>query len=123
VAERNKLTTDEVIYLHTQPVYTVYMIGFLPGFPYLGGMNKTIACPRKTTPRKFVAAGSVAIAGEQTGVYPMQSPGGWQLIGRTPISLFNPMRDPPALLSAGAVIKFRAISANDFFELNHADGD
>jgi inhibitor of KinA len=123
VAEHNKLTIEEVIFLHTQPIYTVYMIGFLPGFPYLGGMNKMLACPRKSTPRKLVAAGSVGIAGEQTGVYPMQSPGGWQLIGRTPLSFFNPFNDPPALLSAGDVIKFTAISIHDFVELNHDDAN
>jgi inhibitor of KinA len=121
VAKHNRLTTDEVIFLHTEPVYTVYMIGFLPGFPYLGGMNKAIACPRKQTPGKLVASGSVGIGGEQTGVYPMQSPGGWQLIGRTPLPLFNASHDPPALLSAGATVKFVAISPNDFSELSHAD--
>ena len=119
VARHNKLTIEEVIYLHSQPTYIVYMLGFLPGFPYMGGMNKSLATPRKKLPRKAVPVGSVGIAGEQTGIYPLQSPGGWQLIGRTPVNLFNPYNDSPTLLKAGDRIQFSPISESEFKEISH----
>ncbi|QNF33934.1 5-oxoprolinase subunit PxpB [Adhaeribacter swui] len=114
VANLHGIKPKEVIELHTQTTYLVYMIGFAPGFPYLGGMSPDIAAPRKDKPRAKVPAGSVGIAGKQTGVYPIQSPGGWQLIGRTPLQLFNPHRDQPSLLQAGDMIRFVAITEKQF---------
>ncbi|MGB3618681.1 MAG: 5-oxoprolinase subunit PxpB, partial [Catalinimonas sp.] len=94
VARRAGLTPTEVIALHTMPTYDVHFVGFAPGFPYLGGMDPRLATPRRAEPRPLVAAGAVGIAGGQTGVYPLASPGGWQLIGRTPRPLFDPHRSP-----------------------------
>lgn len=116
VAEYNKLTPTEVIDIHTGGEYLVYMIGFAPGFPFLGGMSERIATPRRTSPRLSIPAGSVGIAGKQTGVYPIVTPGGWQLIGSTPLALFRPENNPPSLLQAGDVVKFRAISAEQYEE-------
>ncbi len=106
VAEHNGLSVEEVIGLHADATYTVYMLGFTPGFAYLGGMPAVIAAPRLETPRTLVPDGSVGIAGEQTGIYPIASPGGWRLIGRTPLKLFDPERDPPTLLQAGDMVDF-----------------
>lgn len=114
VAQYNKLSTDEVIDIHCSATYTVYMIGFMPGFPYLGGMSPKIAAPRKGVPRSNIPAGSVGIGGEQTGVYPLNSPGGWQLIGRTPIELFNAAHTEPSLLSAGQSVRFYPIDKDKF---------
>lgn len=108
VAAYHRLTAQEVVDIHTSAIYTVYMIGFMPGFPYLGGLSETIATPRLDTPRAKVPAGSVGIAGGQTGVYPLASPGGWRLIGRTGIPLFRPERRPPSLLSAGHTVRFES---------------
>ena len=110
VAETNQLTIDEVIKIHTAPTYRVFMMGFLPGFAYLGGLDVRIATPRKTTPRTKVAAGSVGIAGNQTGIYPSESPGGWQLIGRTERQLYTPNLPEITLLKAGDYVKFVACS-------------
>lgn len=106
VAERLQLTENEVIRLHTETTYTVFMIGFLPGFPYLGPLPKALELPRRDTPRLRVPAGSVAIAGRQTGIYPQASPGGWHLIGRTDFPLFNPVKNPPASLQPGMRVQF-----------------
>ena len=106
VAEYNGLAVEEVISLHSGATYTVYMLGFAPGFAYLGGMPKAIATPRLETPRTLVPGSSVGIAGEQTGIYPIATPGGWRLIGRTPLKLFDPERDPPTLLKAGDLVHF-----------------
>jgi KipI family sensor histidine kinase inhibitor len=106
VAALTGLAPDEVIALHSGADYIVYFLGFSPGFPYLGGMPEAIATPRLDTPRRSVPAGSVAIGGRQTGVYPMASPGGWRIIGRTPLRLFDPAADPPALLRMGDHVKF-----------------
>lgn len=106
VAAYNKLSTDEVISIHSSVEYLVYMIGFAPGFPYLGGMDKRIATPRKETPRSRIFAGAVGIAGTQTGVYPIETPGGWQIIGRTTAELFNKELNDPVLLKAGDRIRF-----------------
>lgn len=114
VATMHNLSADAVINLHSAATYTVYMIGFVPGFAYLGGMDKTLASPRKATPRAAVPAGSVGIAGEQTGVYPLQTPGGWQIIGRTPLSMFDGTRDQPSLLQAGDSVKFEPITETEF---------
>ncbi|WP_435355827.1 5-oxoprolinase subunit PxpB [Emticicia sp. SJ17W-69] len=106
VAEYNQLSIGEVIKIHTSPIYRVYMMGFLPGFAYMGGLDARIATPRKSTPRTKVAAGSVGIAGNQTGIYPSESPGGWQLIGRTELQLYTPNSTNLTLLKAGDLVKF-----------------
>lgn len=110
VARLNGLTAQEVVEIHSSASYVVHMIGFAPGFPYLGGMDPRIAAPRRDAPRPSVPAGSVGIAGVQTGVYPIETPGGWNVIGRTPLKLFQPERDPPSLLRAGDIVRFRPIS-------------
>lgn len=117
VAEHHRLSVDEVIDLHCQPEYLVYMIGFAPGFPYLGGLSERLATPRLEKPRRSVPKGSVGIGGSQTGVYSVESPGGWRLIGRTPVSLYDPRRNPPALLEAGDRLRFRPIGASEYAEL------
>lgn len=114
VAQYNKLTANEVIDIHSGTDYLIYMLGFTPGFPYLGGMSEKIATPRLKTPREKIAGGSVGIAGKQTGIYPIDSPGGWRLIGRTPIRLFDWEREQPFLLKAGNYIRFVAISMDDY---------
>jgi KipI family sensor histidine kinase inhibitor len=114
VARYNNLTADEVIYHHTKQNYIVYFLGFSPGFPYLGGMPKEIATPRLQTPRLKVSEGSVAIGGDQTGIYPVASPGGWRIIGRTPLKLFLPEKNPPTLLRMGDRIKFVQITKEQF---------
>ena len=108
------LPKEEVIRLHTAASYRVYMIGFLPGFPYLGEVDPRIAMPRKETPRLNVSAGSVGIAGRQTGIYPFDSPGGWQIIGRTPLALFDADKESPALLSPGMTVEFYSITPDEF---------
>ena len=117
VAQYNSLTPDDVIEIHSSADYLVYMIGFAPGFPYLGGMSDRIATPRRDSPRLKIPAGSVGIAGRQTGVYPIETPGGWQLIGRTPIELFCPKVDPPTLVHAGDKIRFKPIPQHEFAEM------
>ncbi|ARU60668.1 kinase inhibitor [Tumebacillus avium] len=114
VAAHNGLTEKEVVAIHTSGEYLVYMIGFAPGFPYLGGLSEKVAAPRRATPRLAIPAGSVGIAGKQTGVYPLETPGGWQLIGRTPMPLFRPEREVPSVLQAGDVVRFRAVSHEEF---------
>lgn len=114
VAEHAKLDVDEVIAIHSGTDYHVFMLGFAPGFPYLGGMDERIACPRLSTPRTRVPAGSVGIAESQTGVYPNESPGGWQLIGRTPIALFDVDADPPAAMLPGTQVNFVPISHEEY---------
>lgn len=111
VCRYHDLSAEEVVALHTAPLYTVYMIGFTPGFPYLGGLDPRLITPRRTTPRKRVPAGSVGIADRQTGIYSIDSPGGWQLIGRTPLRLFDPMGERPFLLEPGDRIRFVPIPA------------
>ncbi|MBI4336350.1 MAG: 5-oxoprolinase subunit PxpB [Chloroflexi bacterium] len=114
VAQHNKLAPDEVVQVHAGTDYLVYMIGFTPGFPYLGGMSPKIATPRLKTPRTVIPAGSVGIAESQTGIYPLESPGGWQLIGRTPIKLFDPYREPPAILQPGDYVRFVRITDEEY---------
>jgi inhibitor of KinA len=116
VADHTQLTTADVIARHSAPTYLVHMIGFAPGFPYLGGLDERLATPRKTQPRALVPAGSVGIAGPQTGIYSLPTPGGWQLIGRTPLQLFNPTWTQPSLLQAGQHLRFVPI---DEAEYNH----
>lgn len=120
VAKYNNLSIHEVIKLHSQKEYLVYMLGFAPGFPYLGGMDNRIAAPRKKTPQLKIPAGSVGIAGEQTGIYPIETPGGWQIIGRTPLNLFEPLKQPPTLLKAGNLINFKPISYSEYCDLTAA---
>jgi inhibitor of KinA len=110
VARHSGMSADEVIALHASVEYTVYMIGFTPGFPYLGGLPARLATPRRASPRQTVPAGSVGIAGSQTGVYPLSTPGGWQIIGRTEERLFRPELDPPTLLRIGDRVRFIAES-------------
>jgi KipI family sensor histidine kinase inhibitor len=114
VAEHNRLAARDVIRIHSSVDCLVYMLGFTPGFCYLGGMDKRIATPRQETPRLKIPAGSVGIAGEQTGIYPLDSPGGWQLIGRTPLRLFNPDTKPEFLFKAGDYIRFYSVDKDEY---------
>jgi len=109
VAAHCGLTEAEVIRRHAAGEYRVYFLGFSPGFPYLGGLDEALATPRLPTPRRRVPAGSVAIGGKQTGVYPVASPGGWRIIGRTPLRLFDPARTPPAWLAMGDRVRFTPV--------------
>lgn len=106
VASLAGLSAEEVIRRHSSRDYRIYMLGFLPGFPYLGGLDESIAAPRLDSPRERIPRGSVGIGGSQTGIYPMESPGGWRLIGRTPILPYDPTRTPPVLYAAGDSIRF-----------------
>ncbi|ORM55081.1 hypothetical protein HA41_03740 [Pantoea conspicua] len=106
VAEQASLSVSQVVELHSSSEYVVYFIGFQPGFPYLGGLDPRLHTPRRAEPRVSVPAGSVGIGGSQTGVYPLASPGGWQLIGQTPIALFDPLQQPPTLLRPGDTVRF-----------------
>ncbi|AKG05174.1 kinase inhibitor [Salimicrobium jeotgali] len=117
VAGENGLTEEEVIKRHSDNEYLVYMLGFAPGFPFLGGMDERIATSRKDSPRTSLPAGSVGIAGSQTGVYPVVSPGGWQLIGRTPFKLFNPDRESPSYVQPGDRVKFYPVSPEEYNRL------
>lgn len=117
VASHCNLAADEVIRIHTSADYLVYMMGFTPGFTYLGGMSEKIAAPRLKTPRTLIPAGSVGIAQQQTGIYPVDSPGGWQLIGRTPVRLFDPRRDPPVVVEAGDYIRFTAVDRGQYEDI------
>jgi len=114
VARFHGMTETEVVTLHSTGRYRVYMIGFSPGFAYLGGLSPRLATPRRPVPRTKVPAGSVGIAGGQTGVYPLATPGGWQLIGRTPLKLFDPHREKPSLLAAGDIVVFQPIGDCEF---------
>ena len=117
VAKHNQLSVEEVIAIHSSGTYEVNMIGFAPGFPFIDGMSEKIAAPRRTTPRLRIPERSVGIAGLQTGVYPIETPGGWQLIGRTPMNLFLPNEDIPSLLQAGDRIVFKPITDSEYAEL------
>ena len=114
LAALHQISVDEVIQLHTGKTYRVYMIGFLPGFAYMGSVDNTINTARKQQPRTKVPAGSVGIAGEQTGIYPFDSPGGWQLIGQTPLTMFDAKREEHCLLQAGDEVSFYAITIAEF---------
>jgi inhibitor of KinA len=116
VAQNAKLSIEEVIRLHSSPMYLVYFLGFSPGFAYLGGLPEVLHTPRLATPRQSVAGGSVGIAGSQTGIYPVDSPGGWRLIGRTPLLMFDPEAMPPTRLQPGDRMKFVAIDRARFEE-------
>lgn len=114
VAVHAGLSTNEVIQIHSKSPYRIYMLGFLPGFAYLGGMDERIFCPRLTSPRTKIPAGSVGIGGEQTGIYPLDSPGGWRLLGRTPIPVYEPERTPAILYEAGEYIKFDPVTLKEY---------
>ena len=114
VARRANISPSEIIRLHSSAEYRVACIGFVPGFPFLTGLPKKLATPRRDVPRKEIPPGSVGIGGAQTGIYPLRSPGGWNLIGRTPLRLFDPEKNPPALLHAGDRVRFRAITREEF---------
>ncbi len=117
VAAQAKLSPEEVIKRHAKAEYLVHLIGFAPGFPYLGGLPKELHTPRHTKPRMTVPPGSVGIGGEQTGIYPLATPGGWNLIGRTPLRIFLPEQNPPVRLATGDQVKFRAITPEEFGKL------
>ncbi|MBP3953325.1 5-oxoprolinase subunit PxpB [Bacillus suaedae] len=117
VAQFHQLTEEEVINLHSSKSYLVYMLGFAPGFPYLGGLSSKLTTPRRKKPRLRIKQGSVGIGGEQTGIYPIESPGGWQIIGQTPTSLFSPINHSPCLLQAGDRIRFKPITEEEFLLL------
>jgi KipI family sensor histidine kinase inhibitor len=116
VARRAGLAIEETIRLHAQPLYRVRFLGFMPGFPYLEGLDPVLAAPRLDTPRTRVPAGSVAIGGIHAGIYPFATPGGWRILGRTPLRLYEPGRDPRALLGIGDRVRFVPISPAEFRE-------
>ncbi len=120
VAELHGMTVERAIELHVSATYTVYFLGFVPGFAYLGELPKELVTARLPTPRKIVPPGSVGIAGNQTGVYPMATPGGWRLLGRTPAVMFQPERSEMSLLSIGDRVRFVAISREEFAKLERA---
>jgi inhibitor of KinA len=117
LAHEKGLTVDALVALHTQPEYLVYMLGFRPGFPFLGGLDPRLFSPRLSTPRAVVPAGSVGIGGQQTGVYPVKSPGGWRLLGRTPLRLFSPEAEPAFALGVGDRVRFVSIPEHRYREL------
>jgi inhibitor of KinA len=118
VATQHQLSIEEVINIHTAKSYRIFMIGFLPGFAYMGKVDERIATPRLSSPRTNVQAGSVGIAGFQTGIYPLQSPGGWQIIGQTPTKIFDATKNNPCLLQAGDEVQFISINKEVFEKLN-----
>ncbi|MGG7618299.1 5-oxoprolinase subunit PxpB [Bacillus coreaensis] len=120
VAQVNHLAEEEVIYFHTKQIYRVSFLGFSPGFPFLSGLLKSIATPRKENPRTLVKAGSIGIAGEQTGIYPTDSPGGWQIIGQTPIRIYYSEKKEPTLFSPGDTIRFYPITAKQYYQLEES---
>lgn len=117
VASHNHLSEAEVVSIHSGTDYLVYMLGFIPGFTYLGGMDPRIATPRLSSPRTLIPAGSVGIAGEQTGTYPSDSPGGWQIIGRTPVTMYDMSKKQAALLQAGDYVRYVFIDENEFHRI------
>jgi len=123
VAAFAKMSAADVIRLHSSVLYRVYMLGFSPGFPYLGSVPEPLAMPRLATPRTRVPAGSVGIAGKQTGIYPTSTPGGWRLIGRTPVALYRPNSSKPFLLNPGDVIRFEPIEPQEFDRLRRKQHD
>lgn len=120
MAAENDISTGEIVGWHTKASYTIHFLGFLPGFPYLSGLDAHIHHPRKQQPRSEIAAGAVGIAGDQTGIYPCASPGGWNIIGQTPIQLFDIQSNPPALLQPGHQLQFESISSAEFKKIQNA---
>ena len=123
VASHNNLSEDEVVSIHSGTDYLVYMLGFIPGFTYLGGMDPRIATPRLSSPRTLIPAGSVGIAGEQTGTYPSDSPGGWQIIGRTPVTMYDMSKKQAALLSAGDYVRYVPIDEAEYNRIKALGSD
>lgn len=119
IANQKNLSVDQIIKLHSEAIYKVYFIGFLPGFLYLGGLDQRLFMDRKSNPRLEVAKGSVAIGGEQTGVYPNKSPGGWNIIGKTPINFFDVEKDNPCFAKAGDTLQFKPISLDDYHQIEN----
>ncbi|MCP9199798.1 5-oxoprolinase subunit PxpB [Gramella sp. GC03-9] len=117
ISEENNLSLKQIIELHTAPEYLIYFTGFLPGFLYLGGLDEKLKISRKNTPRKSVEKGAVGIGENQTGIYPKSSPGGWQIIGRSPVELFDKNKAIPSPFSAGDKIKFFSVSKDEFYEI------
>lgn len=117
LAELHNISTEEVVHLHSSASYAVYFLGFVPGFAYLGGLPERLATPRLATPRKSVPAGSVAIGGNQTGVYPTSTPGGWRLIGKTPLKLFDPSAAHASFFELGDKVRFVPITSDEFVRL------
>jgi len=117
IAEHAGLTEEEVIEIHSSRDYLIYMLGFLPGFCYLGGLDERIFTPRLASPRLKIDAGSVGIGGSQTGIYPLDSPGGWQLMGKTPVKTYDPDREVPILVEAGDYIRFVPIDEEEFYRI------
>ncbi len=117
VANAHNMPIEDVIRIHSSATYQIYMIGFAPGFPFLGGLAKELYTPRLETPRPLVPAGSVGIANNQTGLYPLDSPGGWRLIGRTPLKLFDPTKEDPFPYNVGDMIKFVCISQEEYHRI------
>ncbi len=125
LANENNLEPTEVINLHTEKAYDIYMMGFIPGFPYLGSLSPKLKCKRKETPRAKVPAGSVGLAGMQTGIYPSDAPGGWQIIGKAAIPIFQPAKADPFLLEMGDTVQFYQVDESEYMEINeqHASGE
>ncbi len=117
LAHKKEISIPEIIVLHTAPVYFVHFLGFLPGFPYLGGLDKRLHCPRKKEPRQFISKGSVGIGGNQTGIYTSNSPGGWNIIGKSPLKFFDVTKENSALIQAGNYVKFEKISQEQYREI------
>jgi KipI family sensor histidine kinase inhibitor len=117
VAQHAGVPVEDVVRLHSLPTYLVYFLGFSPGFSYMGGLPEVLRTPRLPTPRPRIAGGSVGIAGGQTGIYPVDSPGGWRLIGRTPLRMFDPLATPPTRLQPGDRLKFEAIDRAAFEDI------
>lgn len=118
ISRTKKLSKKEIIRLHSEPIYTIYFIGFLPGFLYLGGLNEKLSIPRRPSPRLQISKGSVAIGGNQTGIYPNDSPGGWNILGSTPITLFDPLKDTPCFAKAGDKIQFVPIDLKSYEDIS-----
>ncbi|MDR5590667.1 5-oxoprolinase subunit PxpB [Christiangramia sp. SM2212] len=117
ISEQKNMQVSEIIQLHTAPVYQVYFIGFLPGFLYLGGLDERLEIPRKNNPRRSVEKGAVGIGGNQTGIYPKNSPGGWQILGKCPVELFDKNLPEPSPFSSGDKIKFKSVSRTEYLEI------